>query len=300
MGGGFVCRFALAALAADGRGRSVGWVRCGLELGGVELDHELDHEPGHGLDHGQGDERTTEKTARSDLRSVLRSVSVRRVGLAVVALALVSPLMWVLAYRFVPPPGTILMVQRKLSGDVIHHPWTSLEDISPELVRAVIAAEDTRFCQHDGIDLEAIADALNERSAGGRPRGASTISQQTAKNAFLWNGGGWFRKGLEAAYTVLIETIWPKRRIMEVYLNIAEWGDGHFGAEAAARARFGKSARDLNANEAAQLAAVLPSPNKWRLDPPGPYVRQRAGVLRRRMEVVRRDGLDACALAAPR
>ncbi|WP_425409600.1 monofunctional biosynthetic peptidoglycan transglycosylase [Hyphococcus sp.] len=204
--------------------------------------------------------------------------------------------LWAGLYRVAPPPGTFLMLQRKMSGDVIIHPWTKIENISPYLVTAVIAAEDTRFCRHKGLDFEAIDKAIEESKNGGRRRGASTISQQTAKNAFFWNGGGWIRKGGEAWMTVLIETFWPKRRIMEVYLNVAEWGDGHFGAEAAAQARFGKSAKDLTAQEAALLASVLPNPHKWRVDPPGPYVRQRAGTVRARMNVVRRDALDACVL----
>ena len=205
-------------------------------------------------------------------------------------------LLWVGAYRFAPPPGTLVMLDRKLGGDVIIHPWTKLEDISPNLIYAVIAAEDSRFCLHNGIDFSAIDAALDERKRGGKQRGASTISQQTAKNAFLWNGGGWARKGAEAWFTMVMETFWPKRRIMEVYLNVAEWGDGLFGAEAAAQARFGKSAKDLTKDEAALLAAVLPSPNKWRVDPPGPYVRGRASMLRKRMDRVRYDGLAACVL----
>ena len=205
-------------------------------------------------------------------------------------------LLWVGAYRFAPPPGTLVMLDRKLGGDVIIHPWTKLEDISPNLIYAVIAAEDSRFCLHNGIDFSAIDAALDERKRGGKQRGASTISQQTAKNAFLWNGGGWARKGAEAWFTIVMETFWPKRRIMEVYLNVAEWGDGLFGAEAAAQARFGKSAKDLTKDEAALLAAVLPSPNKWRVDPPAPYVRGRASMLRKRMDRVRYDGLASCVL----
>ena len=203
-------------------------------------------------------------------------------------------ILWAGAYRFAAPPGTLTMFERKLSGDVIIHPWAPMNEISPHLVTAVIAAEDTRFCIHNGIDFEAIDEALKEAENGKRLRGASTISQQTAKNAFLWNGGGWARKGVEAWMTTLIETFWPKRRIMEVYLNVAEWGDGHFGAEAAAQARFGKSARDLTEREAALLASVLPSPQKWRVDPPGPYVANRSETVRKRMGIVRRDGLDAC------
>ena len=216
-------------------------------------------------------------------------------GWAFVALFFGS-LIWVGAYRFAPPPGTLVMLDRKLGGDVIIHPWTKIEDISPNLIYAVIAAEDSRFCLHNGIDFSAIDAALDERKRGGKQRGASTISQQTAKNAFLWNGGGWARKGAEAWFTMVMETFWPKRRIMEVYLNVAEWGDGLFGAEAAAQARFGKSAKDLTKDEAALLAAVLPSPNKWRVDPPGPYVRGRASMLRKRMDRVRYDGLASCVL----
>ena len=199
-------------------------------------------------------------------------------------------------YRFAQPPGTITMVQRKISGEVVIHPWTPLSEISPHLITAVIAAEDSRFCSHNGIDFEAINQAVDEAENGERLRGASTISQQTAKNAFLWNGGGWVRKGAEAWMTMLIETFWPKRRVMEVYLNIAEWGNGHFGAEAAAQKRFGKSAKDLSKQEAALLAAVLPNPHKWRVDPPGPYVRRRSSTLRKRMDIVKRENLDACVL----
>ncbi|WDI30329.1 monofunctional biosynthetic peptidoglycan transglycosylase [Hyphococcus flavus] len=232
------------------------------------------------------------RSKKKKLQSRLKRYAIAA-GLAVVALFAFSVL-WAGVYRVAPPPGTLVMAARGLGGDKVNKQWVRLEDISPHLVTAVIAAEDTRFCLHNGIDFEAIDKALAESKNGGRLRGASTISQQTAKNAFFWNGGGWVRKGGEAWMTVLIETLWPKRRIMEVYLNVAEWGDGIFGAEAAAQSRFGKSAKDLNAYEAALLASVLPSPDKWRVDPPGPYVRKRSGTVRARMNVVRRDGLDAC------
>ncbi|MEO1252244.1 MAG: monofunctional biosynthetic peptidoglycan transglycosylase [Pseudomonadota bacterium] len=213
---------------------------------------------------------------------------------AAVAGVIALSLIWPAAYGIVNPPGTFVMAGRALQGAEIRREWVRLEDISPHLLTSVIAAEDTRFCLHNGIDLEAIDKALDEAEQGRRLRGASTLSQQTAKNAFLWNGGGWFRKGAEAWMTSVMELFWSKRRVLEVYLNIAEWGDGIFGAEAAAKARFGKSARDLTPREAALLAAVLPNPHRWRVDPPGPYVRSRAALLERRMIQVRRDGLDAC------
>ena len=211
-----------------------------------------------------------------------------------VAWLFIATALWIAAYRFVDPPGTFIMADRALKGAEVRQDWVPLSRISPHLVRAVIGGEDSRFCQHDGFDFEAIEEALEENRRNGRRRGASTLTQQVAKNAFLWNEGGWVRKGAEAYFAFGVDLLWPKRRVMEVYLNIAEWGDGIFGAEAAARARFGKSAKDLSKQEAALLAAVLPSPNKWRVDPPGPYVRRRAAVLRQRMEIVRRDALDSC------
>lgn len=202
------------------------------------------------------------------------------------------PLLWASLYGVAPVPGTILMAQRALEGERVRYEWRPIEAISPNLVRAVIAAEDSRFCAHQGFDIDAIQQILSE--GGERMRGGSTISQQAAKNAYLWPQRSWIRKGGETWFTMLDEALWTKRRTMEVYLNIAEWGDGLFGAEAAARARFGKSAADLTEQEAALMAAVLPNPNEWRLDPPGPYVSGRAGTLRQRMNVVRSDRLDAC------
>lgn len=203
---------------------------------------------------------------------------------------------YAIALKFVRAPGSILMVQRALSGDTIRRDWTPIERLSPNLVRAVIAAEDTGFCAHEGVDIAAISKALEEREQGRGLRGASTITQQTAKNVFLWNGGGVARKLPEAWMATYIDFVWGKRRVMEAYLNIAEWGDGLFGAEAAAQARFGKSASDLTTREAALLAAVLPSPNKWQVNPAGPYVRQRASTLQARMATVDRDGLATCVL----
>ena len=204
---------------------------------------------------------------------------------------------YALALRFLPTPPTLTMVERVMSGMDVRRNPTALTEISPHLVRAVIAAEDSRFCQHEGIDIEAVRDALEERERSGRVRGASTITQQTAKNVFLWNGGGYVRKAPEAWLALFIDNAWGKRRVMEVYLNIAEWGDGLFGAEAAARVRFNKHARDLTEYEAALLAAVLPSPNKWKVRPAGPYVQNRARTLVARMRDIERSGLAHCVLA---
>nr|GGH93391.1 monofunctional biosynthetic peptidoglycan transglycosylase [Aquisalinus luteolus] len=205
-------------------------------------------------------------------------------------------ILWTVLYLVVPVPGTTQMGWRALQGQEVRHDWVPLDEISPHLVRAVIASEDSKFCQHFGFDMEQIRLAWKDVQAGSGWRGASTISQQTAKNAFLWNGRDPVRKLAEAYFTGLEELIWPKRRVMEVYLNVAEWGDGLFGAEAAAQGRFGKSAAELTAYEASLLAAVLPSPNKWSANPPGPYVSRQAGTIRARMAVVRNEGLDKCVL----
>ncbi len=213
-----------------------------------------------------------------------------KIGLGLVLLIHI----YALALRFVPVPGTLLMIQRSLSGQSIQKDWTRLEDMSPFLAYAVMGAEDSRFCEHHGVDWEAVEKVLEEREKTGRQRGGSTITQQTAKNVFLWNGGGWIRKLPETWMSLFIDAFWSKRRIMEVYLNVAEWGDGIFGAEAAAQTRFGKSAKKLTAKEAALLAAVLPSPNKWRLDPPGAYVSKRARTLKTRAYDVKIGGYGGC------
>jgi monofunctional biosynthetic peptidoglycan transglycosylase len=199
--------------------------------------------------------------------------------------------------RFLPIPATFLMTTRMLEGEGRDYRWRSLDDISPRLVQAVIASEDSTFCAHRGFDMAAIEKALKANERGGRIRGGSTISQQTAKNVFLWPGRDWIRKGLEAGYTVAIETVWGKRRIMEVYLNVAEWAPGVYGAEAAARHWYGKPAAELTAAEAARLAAILPSPRRYNAASPGPYVRRRASRIQAAMGTVREQGLAACVLA---
>ncbi len=226
-------------------------------------------------------------------RSIWRIVRGVAIGLGAMMLASV---LWVEVYRFIGPPSTLNMTLRAFQGAEVRRDWVPIDEISPHLIRAVIAAEDSRFCSHAGFDIDALQDAVAQWRRGDGLRGASTISQQTAKNAFLWNGGSFPRKAAEAWFTVWMELLWPKRRVMEVYLNLAEWGDGLFGAEAAARARFGVSAANLSRAQAAQLAAVLPSPNRWRLDPPGEYVRNRAVTIQQRMWTVEDDGLDDCVI----
>jgi monofunctional biosynthetic peptidoglycan transglycosylase len=211
-----------------------------------------------------------------------------------------APVTWTAAYLFFDPPSTMLMMQRAAEGQTIRHYPVPLNRMSPHIVRAVIAAEDANFCTHDGFDVEAIQDAMRSNARGGRTRGASTISQQTAKNLFLWPERSWVRKGFETYFTSLIEFMWPKRRVIEAYLNAAEWGDGNFGVEAASRARFGVSAADLTPLQAARLAAVLPSPNRWRADSPGPYVRRRAASIVERARVVRNERMASCALMMDR
>ena len=187
----------------------------------------------------------------------------------------------VITFRFVPVPVSGLMIQRRVeswaSGKpyASRHRWVPLDEISPNLGAAVIAAEDQNFADHFGFDWQAIEKAVQHNEHSRRKRGASTVSQQTAKNLFLWNSRSWTRKGLEAWFTLLIEAGWPKRRILEVYLNIVEFGDGVYGAEAAARTYFGKPARRLTPSEAALLAAVLPNPRKFHANAPSDYIRGR-------------------------
>ncbi|WP_448204497.1 monofunctional biosynthetic peptidoglycan transglycosylase [Azospirillum sp. sgz302134] len=202
---------------------------------------------------------------------------------------------WAALYRVVPVPFTPLMLIRAAEGSGLEKDWLPLSGISPHLARAVIASEDTLFCGHGGFDWAAIEGAFESNEEGERLKGGSTISQQTAKNAFLWPDRSWIRKGVEAWFTLLIESFWPKRRILEVYLNIIEWGNGVYGAEAAARHHFRKPASALTRREAALLAVVLPSPRKWSPNPPGAYVARRAGIIERRMAIVERDGLAECA-----
>ena len=220
---------------------------------------------------------------------------VRRIAVAAALLLFVFPPMLTLIYRIVPPPITILMLDRLMQGQGLDKHWRGLGDIAPALPQAVIAAEDARFCAHNGFDFDAMRQAAlhNERRPG-KVRGGSTISQQTAKNVFLWPSRDYVRKGLEAWFTVLEEVIWGKRRILEIYLNVVEWGPGTYGADAAARRYFGKDAAELTPEEAARLAAILPDPLKWKAVNPGRYVQRRSAKIGARAAVVRSDDLAWC------
>jgi monofunctional biosynthetic peptidoglycan transglycosylase len=200
-------------------------------------------------------------------------------------------LFFVLLYRFVPVPVTLTMI---LDGNGITKDWVSLSDIDPDMPRAAIAAEDSKFCQHHGFDADAISKAFQHNEQGRRIRGGSTISQQTAKNVFLWQGGGYVRKAFEAWFTLLIEAIWGKPRIMEVYLNVAETGIGTYGVEAGAIRYFNHGADRLTPAEAGRLAAILPLPKKRAAVAPTGFTRRYGNTIARRIGVVRREGLDAC------
>jgi monofunctional biosynthetic peptidoglycan transglycosylase len=196
----------------------------------------------------------------------------------------------VLVLRFVPPPTSAYMVERTVSQTwhghhdfKIHYQWVPWERIAPVAPLAMVAGEDQTFPFNHGFDIDSIRSAIDVAEAGGRLRGASTITQQTARNLFLWSGGGFFRKGLEAYFTVLIDITWPKRRILEVYANIAELGDGIYGVEAAAQTYFHEPASRLTAHQSALLAAVLPNPRGWHANRPSAYVQRRAAWIERQM-----------------
>lgn len=197
-------------------------------------------------------------------------------------------------YAWLPPPVTPLMVLRLLDGNWIHKDWESYDNISPHLARAIIAAEDAKFCSHRGFDWEAIEKAWERNRQGKRMRGGSTITNQTAKNVFLWPDRTYVRKAIEFYFSGLIELAWSKKRILEVYMNVVEFGPGIYGAEAAARAHFGKPASELTRREAALLAAVLPNPIRWSASKPTNYIRNRAGTIQARMNDIPDPTGDPC------
>jgi monofunctional biosynthetic peptidoglycan transglycosylase len=213
----------------------------------------------------------------------------RRVLLAILALVLLI-LGWVALYAWVNPPGGVYMLQEQRRLGAIRHEWVDLDRIAPVMARSVVAAEDANFCRHFGFDLTAIRAALDQ----GAGRGASTLTQQVVKNVFLWHGRSWIRKALEAALTPAVEAIWGKRRIVEVYLNVAEFDAGVFGVQAAAQHYFSRDAAALTARQAALLAAVLPAPQSRDAARPSAFVSRRAHAIADGAETIRRDGRAAC------
>jgi monofunctional biosynthetic peptidoglycan transglycosylase len=212
-------------------------------------------------------------------------------GLAAALLAvLLASVAAVLALRVLPPPATAMMIERPGRLHDVIYAWRDRAHISTNTARAFIAAEDQRFLQHHGFDFDSMQRALDDYAAGDDLRGASTISQQVAKNLFLWSGRSFVRKGLEAYFTVLLETCWPKQRILEVYLNVAELGDGVFGVEAAAERFYGVHASALTAEQAALLAAVLPNPHRLHVDRPSFYVQERQAWILEQMELLETRG----------
>jgi len=209
------------------------------------------------------------------------------------AVIFISSLTLVVALRWMPPPVTAFMLGYPVARQGYAYDWVPLEGIATGMPLAVIAAEDQKFFSHYGFDLDSIRDAIDDRLDGGALRGASTISQQVAKNLFLWPGRSFVRKGIEAYFTVLIEASWPKRRILEVYVNVAEFAPGLYGVGAASDRLFGKSAAALDDAEAALLAAVLPSPKRLRADQPSAYVRERQRWILGQMRRLRNEGVLA-------
>lgn len=240
--------------------------------------------------------------ARSAARSSSRAKAGRRAAprrligwiVRTILLFLIGSLLWVLLYRFVPPPFTLTMLGDLVGGRSVTKDWMPLSRMDPDMARAAVAAEDGNFCRHHGFDVAAIQRAFAGNEAGRHYRGGSTISQQTAKNAFLWQGRSWVRKGLEAYFTVLIEAIWGKKRIMEVYLNIAETGIGTYGANAAAMRYFHHDASRLSPSEAARIAAILPLPKKREAIDPHGFVRRYGDRIARRVGPMQRGGYTGC------
>jgi monofunctional biosynthetic peptidoglycan transglycosylase len=225
---------------------------------------------------------------------IRRSGWLGKLLLTLFVILVVAPVLLLLIFRFVPVPGTPQMLWSMAKGNGAHYRW--FDHVPPLLGRAVIGSEDQNFCNHSGFDWKSIDQAMaaHERHPAKRLRGASTISQQTARTLFLVPVRSWVRKGAEAYLTVLLEALWPKKRILEAYLNLVDWGHGNFGADAAARAYFGVDAAQLNRNQAARLAAILPDPDKWSAARPGPYVASRSQILIDRAGDVTRDNLDFC------
>lgn len=234
--------------------------------------------------------RTSKTTGKTKTRRFQPLRWLRRWLFRVVLVFAAVVLLAVSAYRVINPPVTFYMMQEKWRLGALDRQWVPLEGVAPVMARSVVAAEDANFCNHWGFDMSAIRNAI----ADGGNRGASTLSQQVVKNAYLWHGRSWPRKALEAAITPLVEAIWPKRRIIEVYLNVAEFDEGVFGVEAAARHYFGVGPEALTPVQAARLAAVLPDPKGRNAARPTGWLRTRAAGIMDGAATIRRDGRAAC------
>lgn len=219
-----------------------------------------------------------------------------RIFIVLFTLFVPLPILYLLVFRFVPVLITPQMILYHVTGREVHYDWQEYRDISPTLKRSVIASEDQKFCSHHGFDMDSIEQTIESHDANPhkRMRGASTLSQQVARTLFLLPVRSWVRKGLEAYFTVLLEALWPKDRIYQAYLNLVDWGNGNFGAEAAAQAYFNEPASKLTKIQAARLATILPNPDVWRADKPGTFVAKRSKVIKGRAADVRRDDLDWC------
>jgi monofunctional biosynthetic peptidoglycan transglycosylase len=240
------------------------------------------------------------RTIAAKSRRRTRSFLGRRLAIAALAVFVGLPAAGVLLYGVVPPAITPLMVIRLFEGEALHRQWRPRTAISPDLFRAVVAAEDARFCEHFGFDRIELQKAVEEWRRGHRLRGASTITMQTAKNLFLWPGRLFLRKAAEAYLTPWLEIGWSKARILEIYVNIAEWGPGIYGAEAAAQYYFDKPASALTANEASLLAAILPNPRESSPVRPSAYIRERARTIRGQMVDVPISGSTICTAQSVR
>jgi monofunctional glycosyltransferase len=211
---------------------------------------------------------------------------IRRFLLIALILIAAAPVLLTLLYRVAPPPMTPLMVIRVFQGESLHKSWTPITRISPHLIRAIVGLEDSRFCQHGGIDWDAVSDAVTDHIHGEKLRGASTISMQTAKNLFLWPDSTFLRKAIEAPMTYMIEAILGKRRILEIYLNVVEMGPGIYGAEAASRAYYQRPASALTPWQAGTIAAILPAPRKWSPVRPTDFIKARARTAMARADIL--------------
>lgn len=224
--------------------------------------------------------------ARQRQRRPRRRLKSAKLAALTLATMVTGLLLFLLFMRWIPLPTSAFMVWHKLKGNPVHFHWVPMGKISPELAIAAVASEDQRFPEHWGIDFKAISDAIEENNRRPQPRGASTISQQVTKNLFLWSGKSMVRKGIEAALTVVIELCWSKRRILEVYLNISQFGPDTFGADAASRQIFGIPPSQLDGYQSALLVSVLPNPKRYRALPPTPYISQRAAEIQKQVRLL--------------